>query len=260
MKPTSTVSWPTRRSPGRPELNHDARSAGRPVSAAQRGFSLIELLVVISIIGVLAGIGAGMAGVASRKSKEARVKGELNMYVTAIESYKASFGQYPPDNSRAGTNYNPALNSLYYELAGTFTINQGKEYSTTERQATILSTVFQAVFGVQGFVNSVLPNVGTEKTQRPKNYLPTLKATQHPEVVLNKLNPTPVEILAVPVEWPRSTSFVAPLAAFTTDAKALRINPWHYVSTQPTNNPATFDLWARVVIGKQERTYGNWKE
>ncbi len=243
-----------RRSPGRRELTLDQGLAARKTPGGLRAFSLIELLVVISIIGVLAAIGAGMAGVASRKSKEARVKGELNMYVTAIESYKASFGQYPPDNSHAGTNYNPALNSLYYELEGTITLNQGNAYRTTERQNGIPSTTLNKVFGVQGLVNSVLPG------QRPKNLLPTLKATQHPEVVLSGLDPTPVEILAVPVEWPGSMAGFAPLKDYSNDAKVRKVNPWHYVSTQPTNNPASFDLWARVVIGKQERTYGNWKE
>ena len=89
------------------------------------------------------------------------------MYVTAIESFKASFGQYPPDNSHAGTNFNPVLNSLYYELAGTITPNQGNAYRTTERENSIPSTAFQAIFGVQGFVNSVLAGRAASRTSFP---------------------------------------------------------------------------------------------
>jgi hypothetical protein len=32
------------------------------------------------------------------------------------------------------------------------------------------------------------------------------------------------------------------------------------VSTQPTNNPNGFDLWADVIIGKQRRLFGNWRD
>jgi len=59
-------------------------------------FTLIELLVVISIIGILAGLTVGLSGVASRKSKESRIRGDLNRLVTVIENYKARLGSYPP--------------------------------------------------------------------------------------------------------------------------------------------------------------------
>ena len=60
------------------------------------GFTLVELLVVISIMGVLAGLTVGLSGVASRKSKEGRIRGDLNRLVTLIENYKAKMGFYPP--------------------------------------------------------------------------------------------------------------------------------------------------------------------
>ena len=55
-----------------------------------RAFSLIELLVVISIIAVLAGLVVGVAPVAGKRMREARIRAELAALVTAIESYKAS--------------------------------------------------------------------------------------------------------------------------------------------------------------------------
>jgi len=61
-----------------------------------RAFSLIELLVVISIIAVLAGLVVGVAPVASKRMREARIRAELAALVTAIESYKAKYGVYPP--------------------------------------------------------------------------------------------------------------------------------------------------------------------
>src|SRR5439155_4656609 len=59
-------------------------------------FTLVELLVVISIIALLAGLTVGLSGVAIRKSKESRMRGELNRLVTLIENYKAKIGYYPP--------------------------------------------------------------------------------------------------------------------------------------------------------------------
>jgi hypothetical protein len=38
------------------------------------------------------------------------------------------------------------------------------------------------------------------------------------------------------------------------------VNPWRYVSTNPTNNPNSFDLWAEVPLGREIKIIGNWKE
>jgi hypothetical protein len=39
------------------------------------------------------------------------------------------------------------------------------------------------------------------------------------------------------------------------------LNPWRYVSTNPTNNPGSFDLWAEIPVGRDRvKIIGNWKE
>lgn len=35
-------------------------------------------------------------------------------------------------------------------------------------------------------------------------------------------------------------------------------SPWRYVSSGPTNNPASFDLWTELQAGDQKMIIGNW--
>jgi len=235
------------------KLEQQSRWSVPYAAAGEAAFTLIELLTVIAIIGVLMGLGAGMAGVASRKQREAATKGQLNNLMTAIESYKASFGSYPADNVRPGegTNYNPALNSLYYELVGAVSANSGANYHLVGDQTSISSAVLQSAFNVQGILNS------KAAPETPKSYVGDMKPAAHTKVQLPGVA-LPVEILIAPVPWPTKAAFQpGPLGSTKPLAQ---VNPWRYVATQPTNNPAGFDLWAEVVIGGQRRTFGNWKE
>jgi prepilin-type N-terminal cleavage/methylation domain-containing protein len=233
-------------------------NGGRERRSRRLAFTLIELLTVISIIGVLAAIGAGMSGVASRKSKETQVKAQLNNMITAIESYKGDFNQYPPDNHVGSVNRSAALNPLFYELVGTVSKNQGREYHTPDRTETLTSAEIQAAFNVRGFVNS------TEGSEKPRNYLPSLKSSQWREFSVEGAKD--VELLITPTEWPSALANQHPLQGRLVDSPQrplrtqLRANPWRYVSTKPTNNPASFDLWAEVHIGKERRVFGNWKD
>jgi len=63
------------------------------------GFTLVELLVAIAIIGVLAAILVPTAYVAFRRAKLAAIKIEVTNLSTAIEQYKQKYGDYPPDGA-----------------------------------------------------------------------------------------------------------------------------------------------------------------
>ena len=116
-------------------------------SGGRRGFTLVELLVVIVIIGILASLVVGLSGTAGRKMRESRTRAELTAIGTAIESYKAKFGHYPPDNPN-----DPALNSLYYELTGC--LYNGKTFRDPKVGTVMKVQAIKEHFGVEGFINT----------------------------------------------------------------------------------------------------------
>jgi prepilin-type N-terminal cleavage/methylation domain-containing protein len=61
----------------------------------KRAFTLIELLTVIAIIGILAGILVPAVGQVRKKTAIATSKARIAQYVTALEGFKAEYGYFP---------------------------------------------------------------------------------------------------------------------------------------------------------------------
>lgn len=75
----------------------------RAHSRRGRGFTIIELMVVIGIIVLLAALMFAYSGRLRERARKASCKRLLESIATALESYKVDFRQYPPSTFGAYT-------------------------------------------------------------------------------------------------------------------------------------------------------------
>jgi general secretion pathway protein G len=61
-----------------------------------RGFTLVEIMILLLLIGILAGIIIPMILGATRRANESALRGDLNTLRVAIERFQADCGGYPP--------------------------------------------------------------------------------------------------------------------------------------------------------------------
>lgn len=90
----------------------------RPISATSRGFTLIEILVVIAIISLLSSVLLAGTAAARAKARDARTETEVAEARTALESYRAEHGGYPVCNPGGSFPQTCCLGSASCKLAG----------------------------------------------------------------------------------------------------------------------------------------------
>jgi len=80
-------------------------------------FTLIELMVVVTIIAILAGLALSSMGYVNRKGAESRARSEVAALSAAIEAFKLDSGFYPPTAASLYTNLCPpsGTNKVYFE-------------------------------------------------------------------------------------------------------------------------------------------------
>lgn len=99
--------------------------------SAPQGFTLIELMLVVTVIAILAGLTlAAMSGINQRAARD-RAKGEIAAIVNAIESYKIQTGAYPTNmgTNIVYTNISGYLSSAKFDTNNGLILDPyGKEY------------------------------------------------------------------------------------------------------------------------------------
>ncbi len=65
------------------------------ITIARRGFTIVELLIVIVVIAILAGITVAVFNGITERSKVASIKSDLSANAVRINAYIADYGRYP---------------------------------------------------------------------------------------------------------------------------------------------------------------------
>jgi prepilin-type N-terminal cleavage/methylation domain-containing protein len=215
----------------------------RPSDAS--AFTLIELLVVIAIMGVLAALLFPVVGMVKKHQYIFNTQAEMAKLETAIDRYKAAYGFYPPDNQLPGAD--PMINQLYYELTGTTNTSDPPVYQVLDGSSSLKAADVTSAFGVGGFMNCSKP-AGGEDASAARNFLPDLKPNQ---MGTSK---------AAGNVW--VTNLITAVGGPYAQYKPLNqpdVNPWRYNSSNPTNNPGSYDLWIQLVFAPgQTNLICNW--
>jgi type II secretory pathway pseudopilin PulG len=101
------------------------RSSGltSPSFGAAGAFTLIELLIVIAIIIVLAGLVLSTVGYVQKKGARSRAETEIAAMSAACESYKTDNGIYPRDATTDALDARVTGNPTAYEAASLYLYN-----------------------------------------------------------------------------------------------------------------------------------------
>ena len=75
---------------------------------AQQGFTLIELMIVVAIVGILAAIAMPAYQSYVVRSKMAEATGAIAGCKTSVSEYASSRGSFPADATAAGCNTSPS--------------------------------------------------------------------------------------------------------------------------------------------------------
>jgi hypothetical protein len=156
-------------------------------------------------------------------------RAQLRALTVAINDYKTDLNEYPSDNPN-----DPSRPPLFYELTGVSTDKAGRFTND--------------VSGQKGFsAKPPFPQDGFRNTRADgsagKNYYAELKPKQY-EQPQDPSDPYKgYWFLVVPVRGPNPD-----------------FNPFHYNSTNPTNNPNSYDLWVDIVPRGKVIRIDNWSK
>jgi type II secretory pathway pseudopilin PulG len=207
----------------------------------EMAFTLVEVLTVIAIIVVLAALLLPVGARVKRQALIHTTQTQMAQLETAIDRYKSAYGFYPPSSVNG-----PLTNQLYFELTGT--TNNAGTFQTLDGSAQINAADASTMFGVSGFMNCSKPGTD-ESSSRAQDFLPDLRPNQIFSYTNN--NNDVIRIIVASAGGPDPT--YKPFGYQD-------VNPWRYNSSNPTNNPGSYDLWIQLVIAGQTNLICNWSK
>jgi general secretion pathway protein G len=104
---------------------------------APRGFTMVEILVVMAIMLLLAGLVLATSSYVHNKGARSRAEAEIAAMSAALDNYKADNGVYPSDTSVNAqtqgdpTQYQAASLNLYVALSGDTDLNRQTDAGKT---------------------------------------------------------------------------------------------------------------------------------
>jgi len=235
-------------------------SRGVAVAPARAGFTLIELIVVISVIALLAALAMPVYNIVVQKSMIQSAISERKAIETAIEAYHADYGFYPPSNPGVTTSplnlYPAKTNQLYYELEGMVVSNVSSVmyFTNLDNSGGLSAYAVQQSFGVSGIMNCTK---GTgEDAKTAQNYLTGLKPGQIATFTNNTV--AGVEFVHLLCSGVVADANYAPLGGILTE-NGRNANPWRYICPG-LNNPKSYDLWLQLSVAGKEYLICNWND
>ena len=157
-------------------------STGKFPKSKSNSFTLVELLVVISIIGLLAGLGFPAISGAIKAGKKAEVAGMAESIKTAVNAFYSEYSSYPSNNgitdstfltnmSTTNTNGGNLRGIAFLEVPAKFTNEKGL----------VTPSGFYSKGGRSNFF--VLIDMGNLGYVNPQSVSSTLTATNVPSSV-----------------------------------------------------------------------------
>ena len=89
-----------------------------PRSLVRRGFTLIEILLVIAVIGILSTLMFSLFKAARNGNNKAKARGEIQGLSMACEVYRKTYGDYPCGSTSAKTNGAQFRKDFFNQLVG----------------------------------------------------------------------------------------------------------------------------------------------
>jgi len=211
-----------------------------------RAFTLVELLVVISIMAVLAGFTIPVLKTVKAAQQKKVARAELEHLQTALENYKAKYGFYPPSNLNTNAAFFQLLPQLYYELSGmeAATVGGAPGFQTLDGSASIKTIDVLSAYGVSGFINCSKGN--GDDDIKAKNFLTGIRQKQVYNLVTN--NGVATTVLVTSVGGPDDS--YTPLITSG-------LNPIRY-RYPGIKNPGSYDLWVQLSVNGKNHLICNW--